>query len=101
MGYKDVLNELMSSLENMNFCEVSSPMADANNPSTNIPWLDVSFNGEDQQQFVLSPSRASPSESGEYFGATSKGFGGDEKLNENGVACGPDPDLGWVNELLM
>ncbi|XWS68678.1 hypothetical protein CRYUN_Cryun04dG0111500 [Craigia yunnanensis] len=101
MSYKDVLNELISSLENMNFCEVSSPMAGGNNLSTNIPWLDVSFNGEDQQQFVLSPSRPSPSGSGEYFGATSKGFGGDEKLNEDGVAYVPDPDLGWVNELLM
>ncbi|XWS54153.1 hypothetical protein CRYUN_Cryun10bG0064600 [Craigia yunnanensis] len=101
MGY-DILNELMSSLENMNFCEASSPKAGGNNFSTaNIPWLDVSFNGEDQQQFVLSPSRPSPSGSGEYFGATSKGFGGDEKSYQNGVACDSDPDLGWVNELLM
>ncbi|XVF66794.1 hypothetical protein PTKIN_Ptkin10aG0066600 [Pterospermum kingtungense] len=95
MSYKDVVNELMScSLESMNICEVSSPVVTANN----MPWLDVSFNEEDQQQFILSPPRPSPS------GSTSKGFGtgGDhEKLNENGVACDPNPDLGWVNELLM
>ncbi|XVF02034.1 hypothetical protein REPUB_Repub04eG0141400 [Reevesia pubescens] len=105
MSYGDVLNELMSSLDNMNLCEVYSPMGGGNNQSNsntaNISWLDVSLNGEDQQQFVLSPSRPSPSGSGEYFGATAKGFGDDEKFNENGVACDPDPDLGWVNELLM
>ncbi|XP_022748928.1 zinc finger CCCH domain-containing protein 2 [Durio zibethinus] len=102
MSYKNVLNDLMCSLDNMNFCEVPSPMAGGNNFSAaNIPWLDVSLNGEDQQQFVLSPSRPSPSGSGEYFGATSTGFGVDEKINENGVACDPDPDLEWVNELLM
>ncbi|OMP09908.1 Zinc finger, CCCH-type [Corchorus olitorius] len=116
MSYKEVLNELMSSLENMNLCEVSSPMAAApggNNNNlrngNNIPWLDVSMNiGEfdhQQPQFVLSPSRPSPSSSGgsgEYFGVTSPGlFGGGEKLNENVINCDPDPDLGWVNELLM
>ncbi|WRX16345.1 zinc finger protein [Theobroma cacao] len=100
MSYKDAFNELMSSLETMNFCEVSSPVAGVNNLNANISWLDASFNGEDQQQFVLSPSRPSPSESGEYFGAT-KEIGGYENLNENGVATDPDPDLGWVNELLM
>ncbi|XVE66171.1 hypothetical protein DITRI_Ditri08aG0058900 [Diplodiscus trichospermus] len=98
MSYKDVVDELMSSLENMNLYEVSSPMA-AGNTTANIPWIDASFNGEDQQQFVLSPSMPSPSRSGGYIGAKSKGFGGNEKLNENEVAS--DPDLGWVNELLM
>ncbi|KAK8698615.1 hypothetical protein V6N13_114727 [Hibiscus sabdariffa] len=106
MNYQNVVNELMSSLENMNFCEASSPMAGGNNynspTTTNIPWLDVSFNGEDQTQFTLSPSWPSPSASGEHFGATSKSFGGgEENRNENGLDRHSDPDLGWVNELLM
>ncbi|KAE8687791.1 Zinc finger CCCH domain-containing protein 61 [Hibiscus syriacus] len=81
---QQVLNELMSSLENMNFCEASSPIAaGGNNNSTtaDFPW-------------------SSPF-TGEHFGATSKSFGGDERSNENVVGCDSDPDLGWVNELLM
>ncbi|GMI88473.1 SOMNUS, Tandem CCCH Zinc Finger protein 4 [Hibiscus trionum] len=100
MSYQHVINELMSSFENMNFCEASSPKAGPT--TTNIPWLDVSLRGEDQTQFALSPSWPSPSASGEHFGATSKSFGGgEEKRNENVMGCDSDPDLGWVNELLM
>ncbi|GMI83851.1 SOMNUS, Tandem CCCH Zinc Finger protein 4 [Hibiscus trionum] len=100
MSYQQqhVLNELMSSLENMNFCEASSPMAGGNNnPTTaNIPWLDLPLKGEDHQtQFSMSPSWPTPSGSGKHFGAS------DEKRSENVVGCGSDPDLGWVNELLM
>ncbi|KAE8680952.1 Zinc finger CCCH domain-containing protein 61 [Hibiscus syriacus] len=75
---QQVLNELMSSLENMNFCEASSSMAAGgnNNPTTtNFPWSSSPFTGE-------------------HFGATSKSF------NENVVGCDSDPDFGWVNELL-
>ncbi|XVE55320.1 hypothetical protein DITRI_Ditri03aG0149400 [Diplodiscus trichospermus] len=48
ISYKDGVDELMSSLENMNFYEVSSPMA-GGTTTANFPWIDVSFNGEDQQ----------------------------------------------------
>ncbi|KAE8698456.1 Zinc finger CCCH domain-containing protein 49 [Hibiscus syriacus] len=101
MSYSHVLNELMSSMEKMNFYEASSPVAVGN-----IPWLDVDVHlkGEvhSQTQFALSPSWPSPCARREHFGATSKPFGGDdEKRNENGVGCDSDPDLGWVNELLM
>ncbi|KAE8677919.1 Zinc finger CCCH domain-containing protein 49 [Hibiscus syriacus] len=106
MSYRHVLNELMSSMEKMNFYEASSPMTGRNNNPTitNIPWLDLPLIGEDQSpiQFALSPSWPSPSASGQHFGATSKPFGGDdEKRNENGLGCDSDPDLGWVNELLI
>ncbi|KAE8691422.1 Zinc finger CCCH domain-containing protein 20 [Hibiscus syriacus] len=106
MSYRHVLNELMSSMEKMNFYEASSPMAGGNNNPTitNIPWLDLPLKGEDQcpTQFALSPSWPSPSASGQHFGPTWKPFGGDdEKRNENGLGCDSDPNLGWVNELLM
>jgi hypothetical protein len=41
LSYKDVMTELMSSFEAMNFSEASSPLS-AKSP--NLPWLDVSFN---------------------------------------------------------
>ncbi|KAK8624611.1 hypothetical protein V6N13_089502 [Hibiscus sabdariffa] len=96
MSYQQqhVLKELMSSLEKMNFCEASSPAA-------NIPWLDLSPKGEDQTQFPISPSWPSPCGSGEHFGASAtswKSFGGE---NVMGCDSESDPDLGWVNELLM
>ncbi|KAF7822962.1 zinc finger CCCH domain-containing protein 2-like [Senna tora] len=62
MSYKDVLNELMSSLEGLNFIEAansSSPVVSAAKPP-NLPWLDVSLiNSEDHhpnQQFIVSPT---------------------------------------------
>uniref|UniRef100_A0A2N9G7S1 C3H1-type domain-containing protein n=1 Tax=Fagus sylvatica TaxID=28930 RepID=A0A2N9G7S1_FAGSY len=109
-SYKDVLTELMSSLDAMNFSETSSPLS-AKSP--NVPCLDVSFNNiEDQQQFILSPSTPSPSKSANFFSGdcSSKSLFSEEnnnninnheyKVNENGCSCS-DPDLGWVNELLM
>jgi hypothetical protein len=47
LSYKDVLTELMSSLEAMNFSEAASLPLSAKSP--NLPWLDVSLNNEDQQ----------------------------------------------------
>ena len=109
-SYKDALTELMSSLEGMNFSETSSPLS-AKSP--NVPWLDVSFNNiEDQQQFILSPSTPNPPSfrSANFFSGdcSSKSFADEtnnnneeyNKVNENGWSCS-DPDLGWVNELLM
>ncbi|KAJ4729770.1 Zinc finger CCCH domain-containing protein [Melia azedarach] len=109
MSYKDALNELMSSLDAMNFNEASSPMSlpgSSSSLNVNSPWIDVnSFNVEDQQQFVLSPSTPSPSGSmnplgGENF---SNRYFANEKISDNngGPAGAPDPDLGWVNDLLM
>ncbi|GKU96389.1 hypothetical protein SLEP1_g9630 [Rubroshorea leprosula] len=90
--YKDVLNELMSSVEAMNFNEISSPRS-SSTMNSNIPWLDVCFNGDDQQQFRLSPVPSPSDHSGDSF---TRGFTGDhDKLSENA------PDIGWVNDLLM
>ncbi|KAL6975870.1 hypothetical protein U1Q18_024666 [Sarracenia purpurea var. burkii] len=101
LSYKELVTELMSSLDAMNVNEASLAMKN----KKNLPWVDVCFsNGDDQQQFVLSPSTPSPPGSrsrGFFTGSTdssSKSFiGCDDKLNDNCVAC---PDLGWVNDLL-
>ncbi|OIW06005.1 hypothetical protein TanjilG_11692 [Lupinus angustifolius] len=86
MSYKDMLNELMFSLEDMNFNEANSNYNSPNSCDSskkNLNLFDASFNCEDQQHFVLSPSSA-----------TSLGFGRfDDDINA--------PDLGWVNDLLM
>ncbi|KAM7271005.1 hypothetical protein ACFE04_030219 [Oxalis oulophora] len=108
-NYKDSLTELMTSLEAMNVNhEVSSPIS----PSFN--WVDVNFNNDDQQ-FVLSPSTPARVHqarnlfnNGDYHQyKSSKGIFGniDQKVNygTNGLLAGsssPDPDLGWVNDLL-
>lgn len=126
-SYKDVLAELMSSLEAVKFSE--SAAASPINP--NAPrWVDVSFNSTDdldqQQQFILSPSTPSPSRpfggrginfsDGDENGSSRKssllGFDdnyykpnniNDEIINGGGGSGSgsSDPDLGWVNELLM
>ncbi|CAI0385428.1 unnamed protein product [Linum tenue] len=154
VSYKDVLTELMSSLEAMNFSEeaaaaavaaaVSSPPSVSYdggsgggrkmNLSVN-PWVnEVCFNSigdenyhhqldqQQQQQFVMSPSTPNYANSGfdkyligaggEYFPAKINGpadsefvagaertIGSNGNEVENGGGC--DPDLGWVNELLM
>lgn len=87
MSYKDVLIELMTSLEAMNVNEASP----ANTNSAGDPsWADVSFNG-------TTPNPSLPSgdiSSGDCSSNSSKNLNVDDsKLN--------DPDLGWVNELLM
>ncbi|KAE8075969.1 hypothetical protein FH972_014647 [Carpinus fangiana] len=93
LSYKDVLTELMSSLEVMNFSEAASSPLSAKSP--NLPWLDVSFNNEDQkqQQFILSPSTPNPS--------GSANFSSGDRSSKSFTAESSDPDLGWVNELLM
>lgn len=107
LSYKDALTELMSSLEAMNFSEASSPLS---SKSPNVPWVDVnSFNNEDQQQIIFSPSTPNPCGSANFFSGHcfSKNFSDENKnednnnkVNDNGWSCS-DPDLGWVNELLM
>lgn len=104
-SYKDVFTELVTSLDAMNFNEAAAlPMSSSpNNRKANTPWIDVSYNGEDQPQFILSPS--TPRSSGNFFNGncSKKGFNIDDKINDNGggLTCSSDPDLGWVNELLM
>ncbi|KAK9285110.1 hypothetical protein L1049_024295 [Liquidambar formosana] len=98
LSYKDVLTELMTSLEAMNANEASSPPKTDNN-GNNLSWVDVSFASEDQQQFILSPSTPiKPCGSRNFFSGdcSSKGGAIDEKLINN-----DSPDLGWVNDLLM
>lgn len=88
-----MLTELMSSLEAMNFSEAASSPLSAKCP--NLPWLDVSFNNEDQQQqFILSPSTPNPAGSANFSS-------GDHRSSKSFTAESSDPDLGWVNELLM
>ncbi|XP_044501970.1 zinc finger CCCH domain-containing protein 2-like [Mangifera indica] len=108
MSYKDVLTELMISFDAVNFNEVSSPLSvpSGNSMNSNGPWIDAnSFNIEDQQQFILSPSTPNPSGSLNPFGGdcSTKHLLDDQQINDiNGGQLGcPDPDLGWVNELLM
>ncbi|XAR55535.1 hypothetical protein NMG60_11035632 [Bertholletia excelsa] len=104
LSYKDVLTELMSSLESMNVNEASH--LPARSRSLDLPWVDVNFScGDDQPQFLLSPSAPSPSGSRDAFDTTAGNGGyycpsnsfGDDKIIDNGSAC---PDLGWVNDLL-
>ncbi|KAF4352019.1 hypothetical protein CsatB_020579 [Cannabis sativa] len=118
VSYKEALTDLMSSIESMNFNEAASPispMSVATTGDRNHPWVDVlPFNSgaEDQQQFVLSPSTPSyPSGSENFSHWSSKRYNDIvnenhnnklNKLNEvNNAGSGSDPDLGWVNDLLM
>ncbi|CAI0385425.1 unnamed protein product [Linum tenue] len=129
VSYKDVLTELMSSLEAMNFSEEAAAAAVA--AAVSSP-PSVSYDGDEnyhhqldqqqQQQFVMSPSTPNYANSGfdkyligaggEYFPAKINGpadsefvagaertIGSNGNEVENGGGC--DPDLGWVNELLM
>ncbi|KAJ7948340.1 Zinc finger CCCH domain-containing protein [Quillaja saponaria] len=103
VGYKDVLTQLMSSLEAVNINEASPVSVDK---TPKLPWADVSFDCDGQQLFILSPSTPIPaSGSVSFLGGNenysgSKSFIGENKVNDNGWSC-PAPDLGWVNELLM
>lgn len=113
MSYKDVLTELMEAMNFNDEAPASSPISfsAANNRKTNsTPWMDSSssFNGEDyhhQQQLILSPSTPNPRGSRNFLNGdcSSKGFNIDEQMNNNddNKNGGGDPDLGWVNELLM
>lgn len=93
LSYKDAVSELMGSLENMNVSESSLPFSrnSSRNQHQNLSWVDVSFSGDDQQQFVVSPSTPIPSGSVNFFS-------GEETLGENGLT---GLDLGWVNDLLQ
>ncbi|KAI4322703.1 hypothetical protein L6164_022372 [Bauhinia variegata] len=117
-SYKDVLTELMSFLEGLNFCEASAVSASAHKAS-NLPWVDASFNFEDQQlqqfilspttsfncedqqQFILSPFTQTPTSSGSVNFSDGNYSSNESKVvTDNGSSC-PAPDLGWVNDLLM
>ncbi|KAL3754639.1 hypothetical protein ACJRO7_001829 [Eucalyptus globulus] len=107
MSYKDVLNEIMTSLDVMKMSEVSppphsSPLSSVKN-RTAMPWVDVTTSvNEEQTQFILSPSTPNyPQVPKNFFGSDpsrNEGIFAD-KVNE-GNSC-DDPDIGWVNELLM
>ncbi|KAM2589204.1 hypothetical protein TB1_046158 [Malus domestica] len=135
MSYKEVVAELMSSLEAMKFHEAAAAAA-----ASQKRWVDISFDvnmnyaaadddlQQQQQQFILSPSTPSPSQP--FGGGKGRGinfFDGDENWSSrNGSLLGfdrdtnmpiknkeiingegftsagdSDPDLGWVNDLLM
>ncbi|KAF7800750.1 zinc finger CCCH domain-containing protein 2-like [Senna tora] len=131
MSCKDVLTELMSSFQRLNFSEASSSSSPAISATTinkplNLPWLDVSnfhcddqfilspsaaFNPEDQQQFILSPSSlisqtpTTSSASASFSNgkiSSRKIFSDESKIsNDNNGSSCAFPDLGWVNDLLM
>ncbi|KAI5652495.1 hypothetical protein M9H77_29682 [Catharanthus roseus] len=98
LSYKDAMNELMNSIEAMHVNEIASPNG------RNLQFLDVNFNnGDDQPQFILSPSTSTPSPSPTKFHHgrfSNKNFIEENKYYEdiNGGFSGPD--LGWVNDLL-
>ncbi|OWM91064.1 hypothetical protein CDL15_Pgr023397 [Punica granatum] len=106
LSYKDVLNEIMGSLDVMKVSDV--PSSDLRH-KRNVPWVDVSFPGDDQTQFILSPAAPSPASApGDSFRFADGrlGFLDDSyKVSKNnagdGLVAASDPDLGWVNELLM
>ncbi|CAN1253906.1 Zinc finger CCCH domain-containing protein 2 [Linum perenne] len=136
-SYKDVLAELMSSLEAMNFSEqaAAAMVAAAATAAASSPTSaggPVNFNGgvsygddnSNYQKFVMSPSTpnyyANPFTNSDYFspkinGGERRRFGsfnervvemnsGDQNdvgLGGNAGGSESDPDLGWVNELLM
>ncbi|XP_062105963.1 zinc finger CCCH domain-containing protein 2-like [Humulus lupulus] len=120
ISYKEALTDLMSSIESMNFNEAASPVSPISvaGGDRSHPWVDIfPFNtADDQQQFILSPSTPSyPSGSENFFGSGSSPWSSKRyndivnennsnklKLNEvNNGGSGSDPDLGWVNDLLM
>ncbi|KAI3439863.1 uncharacterized protein J3R85_004274, partial [Psidium guajava] len=107
ISYKDVLNEIMTSLDVMKISsEVSPPhpstLSSLNN-RTATPWVDVTSGANDEQtQFILSPSTPNPPQVATNFSgsgcSSNRGLFGD-RVSE-GNSC-DDPDIGWVNELLM
>ena len=116
VSYKEALTDLMSSMEAMNFSEAASPISPISG-ARNLPWVDVfplssgGSGSDDQQQFILSPSTPNyPSGSTENFfkrynnmvDNNNNNNVNESKLNDvNNGGSGSDPDLGWVNELLM
>ena len=103
MSYKDVVGELMSSLEGLSFSDSSGvSVAEA----TSLPWVDVSLGCEDHEEFVFSPSSVMMTPTSyEDVGKYSRLFSNENNVvangsDVNGSNC-PAPDLGWVNELLM
>lgn len=106
MSYKDVLNEIMTSLDVMKMSEVStphsSPLSSVKNRAA-MPWVDVTSSAnEEQTQFILSPSTPNPPQVPRNFfsgdRSSNKGLFGDKVSGGN--SC-DDPDIGWVDELLM
>jgi hypothetical protein len=101
-AYKEALNGLMCSLEAMKFSDAATCSPGDN--YRNAPWID-GYEDHQQQQFILSPSTSNVSNMSNNNIASPSGSGigsADQyKINENGWSCDPDPDLGWVNDLLM
>ncbi|KAG4985881.1 hypothetical protein AAZX31_12G110000 [Glycine max] len=92
---KDVLSELMCSMEGLNFGEASLLSA-ASKPHNNLSsWLDVSEDHNQKQFSTLSPTITA-------CGSFSNNGNGRFLREESGVVDDViSPDLAWVNELLM
>lgn len=129
VSYKDALTDLMTSLEAMHFSSelasnngnspaVLSPISGCSSgkskrniiTSSALPWLDVtttSTTGDDQQQFILSPSTPNNNQFGSsennFFNRYNSSTAENRAVMNAGENSGSnsDPDIGWVNELLM
>ena len=106
LSYKDALTELMSSIESMNMDDANATLAAAaaaaSGPRQTIPWIDVSsLNNEDQLQFVLSPSTPNVSTASVKFSVENNNNNGWASAYASASTSASDPDLGWVNDLLM
>ncbi|XP_057954162.1 zinc finger CCCH domain-containing protein 2-like [Malania oleifera] len=116
LSYKNVLTELISSLEAINLSEASS-LANycAEKGNHQNQWInnttDIREDEEEEEELInnkavtsSTPNGSSSSSSTRDFLAVEKDCGrkgwrrGDERVSENGWGC---PDLGWVNDLLM
>ncbi|KAK4786806.1 hypothetical protein SAY86_010639 [Trapa natans] len=115
-GYnKDLLmSEIMSTLDCMKVSdEVAHGPSRNRRNVTSTPWLDMSFLGDEHStQFILSPAAGSPpSIPRNPFAFPDDGsselFDNHKLVNNNSNAghglgaASSDPDLGWVNDLLM
>ncbi|KAK7257412.1 hypothetical protein RIF29_31382 [Crotalaria pallida] len=115
LSYKDMVNELMCSLESVNFAAAeanSNSYSNYNSPVSsskvllqkkNLNWFDASYNCEDhhkQKQFAtFSPSSiGSFLSNNEKYSSSTNLYGNEGKVVVDDVN---GPDLGWVNELLM
>ncbi|KAI4331087.1 hypothetical protein MLD38_029310 [Melastoma candidum] len=91
ISYKDVLDEIMNSLDSIQIKESMGRRR-------NLPWLNMDNMTDDQPQFVLSPSTLNPSAWRDCRGVNSSMDG---NWGHGDVTGSTEPDIGWVDELLM
>lgn len=103
VSYKDAVDEMVRTLDAMRVGD--APIGDSRN-KRNMLRVDLSFLGDDQTQFILSPAQSPASAPRDSFPFAGGGLGyiEDYKVSkdnsEDRLVPASDPDLGWVNELL-